>query len=163
MFLTDKEIRKLIEEKDLVSGYIDLERQIQPHGFDFTVEKVFEISSRGEIDFSNERRRIPGAREVDSEQGKFELEEGGYKIRTNERVSIPSGIAGFAQSRSSLLRSGCSVSHGFWDSGFEGKSEFLLKVGSNGLLLYEDARISQIVFLWISGAPEQLYKGIFSD
>lgn len=163
LILTDEEIRKRISEEKLVSGYIDLERQLQPHGFDLTVDKVFEFDSTGEIDFSNEKRTISDISQKEWTDGRTKLGEGEYKILTNETVSLSRDLAGLAQSRSSLLRCGCSVSHGLWDAGFEGKSEFLLRVGSEGLILHEDARISQIMFIKLSGTSGKEYSGVYGD
>lgn len=49
MYLGSDEIRKLVVTKNLVSGYRDLEKQLQPNGFDLTVQKieVFEKLKKG--------------------------------------------------------------------------------------------------------------------
>ena len=51
--LNKKEIKQLIEEKNLIENYINLDKQLAPNGFDLTVGKIFEFESAGDIDFTN--------------------------------------------------------------------------------------------------------------
>ena len=54
--LNRKEIKKLIESRELIKGFIDLETQLAPNGFDLTAASVFEFDSPGALDFSNKER-----------------------------------------------------------------------------------------------------------
>ena len=56
--LNDKILRKLIEEHRLVSNYLDLDKQLQPSGFDLSMESVEEFLDGGAVDFSNKERVI---------------------------------------------------------------------------------------------------------
>ena len=57
--LNRREIEKLIKEEELITGYIDVEAQLTPNGFDFTVGSIFEFVGSGALDFSNRERAIP--------------------------------------------------------------------------------------------------------
>ena len=58
--LIDKEIRNLIFTKEMIQGYVDLETQLQPNGFDLTINEVMEFSDvfKPRIDFTNQTRLI---------------------------------------------------------------------------------------------------------
>ncbi len=167
MFLTQKEIRKKIEREDLVKNFIDLKRQLTPHGFDLTAGKIFKFLERGRIDFSNSQRLIPQAEEIlpvrEKEADKFGwwiLQRGAYKVRTNEILNIPKNILGIAFPRSSLLRMGVFIQNAIWDAGFSGKGEFILVVENPyGVCIKENARLVQIIFCKVKKSKE--YQGIF--
>ncbi len=163
--LVKKEIKNLIEKEDLIENYPDLSIQLQPNGFDLTVEKLFKFK-KGKIDFSNSERELPEGEEIksikdDGKYGWWDLEEGSYKIRTNEKVNLPNNMIGLLFCRSSLLRIGCFTHHALVDSGFSGRLEFILKVGKEGLKLKENARVSQIVFRRVKETEE--YSGIHKE
>ena len=56
--LNDKVLRKLVEEHDLVTNYLDLDKQLQPSGFDLSMESIEEFLGGGAVDFSNSRADI---------------------------------------------------------------------------------------------------------
>ena len=56
--LNRQEIRKLIQEKELISNYIDLDTQLTPNGLDLTVARIFAFNARGAIDFSNKETAL---------------------------------------------------------------------------------------------------------
>ncbi|MGD9015490.1 MAG: deoxyuridine 5'-triphosphate nucleotidohydrolase [Candidatus Omnitrophota bacterium] len=168
--LNRQEIKKLIQENKLITGYFNLDIQLTPNGFDLTVGSVFEFSEGGALDFSNQERIIPQSREVSpnkrNAQDKFgwwNLKPGAYKIRTNETVNLPLDLVIIAFSRSSLLRSGAFVQNAVWDAGFSGKSEFILVVNNPaGLRLKQNARVIQAIFIRIN-KTDIGYKGIYKE
>ncbi len=167
--LNDKEIKKLIEEKKLIENYIDLDKQITQNGFDITVSEIFEFKSSGSIDFSNSERTLPKCENIEptrkngEKYGWWLLEKGVYKIRTNEVSNYPNNIAGFALSRTTLLRMGASTQNGFWEAGFSGRAEAILTVRNiNGINIKENARIMQMVFFYITKV-EKGYDGIYKN
>ncbi len=161
MILNDKEIREKIE-KGLITEYIDLEKQIAPQGFDLSVESIHKFLGPGRVDFSNKERIVPETEEIKWKEDEVFLEKGVYKIRSKERVELPSDIMGIARPRSTVLRCGSTVQTGVWDAGFKGKSEFLLIVGDNGLKLKKFARVIQIVFFKINKVEKE-YDGIYKN
>lgn len=168
--LNKQEIEDLIKEKKLISGYIDLETQLTPNGFDMTAAQVFEYDGPGALDFSNNERVLPRTKELvpqkkgpDDNFGWWHLKKGAYKIATNEVVNIPNDLIGIAFTRSSLLRMGAFTQNGVWDAGFIGKSEFILIVeNTHGIKLKQNARIIQLIFERIN-ETEEGYSGIFKD
>ncbi len=169
VLLNKEELKKLILKKGLIEGYINLEIQLTPNGFDLTVEKVFNFKKGGTLDFSNKERVIPEAKEIlpkrKNPQDKFgwwNLKRGVYKIRTNEIINLPLNLVALAFSRTSLLRMGAFSQHGVWDAGFSGKGEFILVVENPyGVSLKQNSRIAQIVFLKVNSTAG--YQGIFKD
>ena len=170
MVLNGIEIERLIKENKLIEGYIDLEKQITPNGFDLTVEKIFLFKNRGAIDFSNKERLLSEVKEIrpikKSPQDKYGwwiLKKGIYKIVSNEICNLPKNLIAISFPRSSLLRMGAFTQTGVWDAGFRGKSEFVLVVNNpRGIEIKQNARIVQLIFLEIEEVKEG-YKGIYQN
>lgn len=168
--LNHNEIQKLIKEKKLVEGYVDLEKQLTPNGFDMTVAKIFEFCGQGAVDFSNKERKMPECKEltpvksnVEDKHGWWNLAKGAYKVMTNETVNMPKDMTALAFTRTTLLRMGAFTQNGVWDAGFSGKSEFILVVeNTSGIRIKQNARVVQLVFEKITDA-EKLYDGIFQN
>jgi len=159
MILSDKEIKELVK-KGVIMGFINLEKQITPNGFDLTVKEVLRIKGGGKLDFSNEERRISEAELLEWEDGELKLEPGVYKIRTNEIMNFPKDLVALVFPRSSLTRNGASIEAGVGDAGFQGRYELLLTV-FKPITLKKDARIAQMVFLRMSSRAEREYEGIY--
>lgn len=166
--LNGEQIKNLIEKRKLIENFIDLDVQLTPNGFDLTVEKIFGFEAAGALDFSNSERVVPAGKEIKPKKksqkdkyGWWNLRQGVYKIRTNERINLPKDLIAIAFSRSSLLRMGTFVQVGVWDAGFEGKSEFLLAVENpKGIRIKQNARILQIIFEKIK-VVKKGYEGIY--
>lgn len=164
------EIEGLIREKELVTGYIDLEKQLTPNGLDMTAAKIFAFCGQGAVDFSNKERKMPECKELvpvksdpKDKYGWWDLPKGAYKVMTNETVNMPSDMTALAFTRTTLLRMGAFTQNGVWDAGFSGKSEFILVVENpEGIRIKQNARVVQLVFEKITGA-EKLYDGIFQN
>ena len=62
--LNSASILKLINKKQLITGYIDLKKQLQPSGFDISLKEVREYLSAGKVDFNNEERVIAETRSL---------------------------------------------------------------------------------------------------
>ena len=165
--LNKEEIRQLIDKKCLIEGYINLDKQLTPNGFDLTAGKIFEFQSQGALDFSNSERVVSEAQEVSSKKragqdkfGWWQLRKGIYKVRTNEIVNLPNNLVTLAFSRTSLLRMGAFTQHGVWDAGFKGEGEFILAVeNAEGINIKQNARIVQLVFFRVE--ETEGYKGIY--
>lgn len=168
--LNREEIRALIEQQSLVSGYIDLQTQLTPNGFDLTVNSICAFKGSGDVDFSNKERKLPAViplaakrRKKADAYGWWSLKPGIYKIATNESVKLPKDLIGIAFPRSSLLRMGAFTQTGVWDAGFNGTSEFVLQVSNpKGICIKQNARVVQLIFTRINETRIG-YDGIYQQ
>lgn len=157
--LTKEEIKKLIVEEGLIRNYIDLDVQLQPNGFDCTLQKVFKIIGVCKIDFDNTERKLADFEEMSFDEWVF-LKKGVYKVRLNEIIKLPKNLMAIAKPRSTLARSGISLITAIWDAGYEGRSEVGLVVHSDGAWFKRNARIIQLVFIKLCKQSEG-YGGIY--
>ena len=159
--LSKLDIRRLILSKPpLIEGYLDLETQLQPNGFDISLRDISALTTQGTIAVENSLRVIsePAPLAFDS-SGFIDLKPGSYLITHNEVVHLPTNVMALARPRSSLLRCGVAVHTAVWDAGYSGRSQSLLVVYNElGFRLQKDARVLQMVFLFLSGETEG-YKG----
>ena len=160
--LNSSEIKHLIETRQLITDYIDLDRQLQPSGFDLSLGVLLDFRGGGSVDFSNVEREIPQTMPLEpDEDGWYSLKKGCYTIVYNEVVRIPLDVVALARSRSTILRNGAAVETAVWDPGYQGRSSSLLVVhNSNGIRLKRDARVAQLVFFRIDEVGKG-YEGIF--
>lgn len=162
VMLGSREIRELIERGMLITGYIELERQVQPCGFDLSLRGVEAFLDSGCVDFSNLERRLPSTRALEPDSGGwFNLSMGSYLVVYNEVVKLPLDIAAIARPRSTLLRCGATLETAVWDPGYHGRSCSLLVVHNpRGIRLRRDARIAQLIFFRVRAAGEG-YRGVY--
>ncbi len=160
--LNDKILRKLIEEQSLVTEYLDLDTQLQPSGFDLSMEAVEEYLGGGAVDFSNKERVIAETSTIEPDKDSWiHLEKGVYKVIYNEVVKMPLNVAAIARTRSTLLRNGAEVGTAVWDPGYEGRSSSMLTVHNpHGLRLKKNARVAQLIF-FETGDVEKGYSGVY--
>ncbi len=161
--LSGRDIRRLIEkDPPLVEGWVDLEEQVQANGFDLTLREVAIQQSAGNITAANSQRVVSELSPlVFDGMGSIELVPGTYIITYNEIVHLPKNIMALGRPRSSLLRCGVTVGTAVWDAGYEGRSQSLLVVyNSRGFRVQRNARITQLVFLELTGEAEG-YSGAY--
>jgi len=162
--LSGGEIRRLIQSSQpLVSGYIDLERQLQPAGFELTVAEVFAFKGSGSLGFKDEDRRLPPFRPIRLSAERFtRLPPGAYLVRYNEVVRLPPNLLALIFPRSSLMRSGAILYTAVWDPGYHGRGQGLLNVyNPHGFKLKLNARIGQLVFIRLSRPASRPYRGAY--
>jgi dUTP pyrophosphatase len=158
-------LRELICGKPpLVEGYIDLDQQLQPNGFDLTLRQVDIMQTPGQIATANNRRQVSDLSPLMFDGLDFiDLPAGIYSITFNEIVHLPRNIMALATPRSSLLRCGATVNTAVWDAGYSGRSQSLLVVyNPRGIRLEKNARIIQLVFFALDGETEG-YQGAYQD
>jgi dUTP pyrophosphatase len=163
--LSKKDIKKLIlQNPGLVEGYIDLEQQLQPNGFDITLRDVAMLQNIGQIGKDNAQRQLPDFASLTFDnQGFMELLPGSYMITYNEIVHIPIDLMALARPRSSLLRCGVGIGTAVWDAGYSGRSQSLMIVyNPDGFRVQKDARVAQLVFMTLSAETEG-YTGKYQN
>lgn len=163
MILTGKEVAD-----SMIEGMIDVETQTQPNGLDMTLLKVeaFLSQSSGVLDFSNERRVKPEVSEVPFDcRGMVHLNRGCFLITLDPKMKVPLNCMGHLYPRSSLVRMGCSLEAGLFDSGFIGRGQVLLTVKNPaGVKLYKDARVAQMVYHTVEGGDvSEGYSGVYQE
>ncbi len=154
-------LARLQEVPPLVEGLQDPDVQVQPHGIDLSVARVYRFEGAGRVGFSSSHTELPAAEEITFDrQGWVHLPPGSYRIRLAERVHLPLNVLAIARPRSSLLRMGVHVGTALWDAGYSGQGEALLVVHNpHGVYLQRRARVLQLVFFLLDRAPKEGYKG----
>ncbi len=163
--LSANDIRKLIDrDPPLVEGYLDLETQVQPNGFDITLRDIFRLQNPGQIAVDNAERIVSELSPLEFDgSGFINLESGIYSITYNEIVHLPNNVMALARPRSSLLRCGVSVGTAVWDAGYSGRSESLFNVyHPAGFRVQKNARVVQFVFFRLTGDTEG-YSGTYQN
>ncbi|MFC2044490.1 deoxyuridine 5'-triphosphate nucleotidohydrolase [Chloroflexota bacterium] len=161
--LSREDIHKLLQQQPpLIEGFIALEEQLQPNGFDLTLWEVALLQTSGSITTSNSQRMVSGLAPLMFDGlGFIDLMPGVYSIIYNEIVHLPNNVMALAKPRSSLLRCGVTVDTAVWDAGYSGRSQSLMVVyNSQGFRLQKDARIVQLFFLRLTGETEG-YRGAY--
>lgn len=165
--LSKSQIRVLLKNKPpLIEEMIDVNTQLQPNGIDLTVKHIEKIVGAGCIDFSNKERKLSETVELDFDDDRLFLPTGSYKVLFNEVIHLPKDIMAIGAPRTSLIRCGVTVETGFWDAGYEGRSESLLVVfNEKGFYVKKNARILQLVFIRL---PQKIaagsgYMGIYQS
>jgi dUTP pyrophosphatase len=151
--LAKRDIRRLIEQKPpLVEGYLDLDTQLQPGGFDLTLRDIALYQNAGQISVDNAERRLPDlAPLMFGSDGYMDLMPGVYMITYNEIVHIPTNIMALGRPRSSLLRCGVTIGTAVWDAGYNGRSQSMMVVyNPQGFRIRKNARMMQLVFLTLT-------------
>ncbi len=163
--LSSNDIRRLIDQDPpLVEGYLDLETQVQPNGFDITLRDISRLKTPGQIAVSNTERIVSTLSPLEFDStGFIQLESGIYSINYNEIVHLPNNVMALARPRSSLLRCGVSVGTAVWDAGYSGRSESLFNVyHPDGFRIQKNARVVQLVFFRLTEHTKG-YSGTYQN
>jgi dUTP pyrophosphatase len=161
--LSGRDIRRLIgREPPLIEGYINLDEQVQPNGFDLTLRDISMLQSPGQIAADNSRRIISDLAPLMFDGiGFIDLVPGIYMITYNEIVHLPNNLMALARPRSSLLRCGVTIGTAVWDAGYNGRSQSSLVVfHPQGFRIQRNARVTQLVFMGLTGETEG-YNGAY--
>jgi dUTP pyrophosphatase len=162
--LNSKAIKHLIETQQIVTDYIDLDKQLQPAGFDLSLKEIHEFLEAGAVDFDNKKRRIAPLRQFKPDtDGWYNLPQGCYMIIYNEVVKMPLNVVALARSRSTVLRNAAAIETAVWDPGYQGRSSSLLVVHNpHGIRLEQNARVAQLIF-YSTNEVEKGYSGIYQN
>jgi dUTP pyrophosphatase len=161
--LSGNDIRRLIKQQPpLIEGWVNLDEQVQPNGFELTLRDVSRYLSAGQIALTNQDRRLSNISPLAfDDNGFIMLTAGAYLITYNEIVNLPKNIMALGRPRSSLYRCGVGVGMAVWDAGYHGRSQSMLTVyNPQGFRVQQNARVAQLVFLEMTNDSEG-YKGIY--
>jgi dUTP pyrophosphatase len=145
----------------LVECYLSLKEQLQPNGFDLTLQNVVGLSSVGYLGQTSDQRALSDTDPLPFDHnGWIYLDEGPYIITFNEIVNLPLNLMALGRSRSSLLRCGVSIHNAVWDAGYRGRSQALMVVYNTlGYRVQKGARLMQLVFFQLNNKVKEGYSG----
>jgi dUTP diphosphatase len=162
--LSKEQIRdRILAEPALVGDFLDLDAQLQPNGFDLTLQEVSRFLGSGTLARGNAGRILPELAPLPvGQDGFYELPPGAYHVAYNEVVNLPTDLMALGRPRSSLNRSGVTVHTAVWDAGYHGRSTSLLVVANpGGFRIEPGARLTQLVFLGLSQPAREGYRGAY--
>ncbi len=147
----------------LVEGFLSLDQQLQPNGFDLTLKEIGRFASAGSVGSVPDQRELSATEIIEFDSnGWLQLAPGPYLVTFNEVVCLPLDLMALGRTRSSLLRSGVSIHSAVWDAGYRGRSQALLVVQNPlGYRVQRNARIMQLVFFRLAQSASQGYQGRF--
>ena len=149
MFRSGETVSEYITKAD--GSGVDEER-VKTHGVELTIDKIYKLDGVAVIeegDYTKAHRKEleahPPDEASDADERYYKLDEGGYVVKYNERITIPENHVGFTLPRSRLIRNNINLAAAVWDSGYQGRGEGGLDV-STTTLLQADIGIAQILF-----------------
>ncbi|MGH2617499.1 MAG: deoxyuridine 5'-triphosphate nucleotidohydrolase [Thermomicrobiales bacterium] len=147
----------------LISGYLSIDDQLQPNGFDLSLAEVGTFDGSGAIGRANASRKLPDVRSMPFDaSGWLALAPGPYQIVFNETVDLPNGLMALGRPRSSLCRVGATIVTAVWDAGYTGRSTALLVVENPaGIRVERDARLMQLVVFTLNVPTVRGYDGAY--
>lgn len=156
-------LARILGDRPLVSGWSDLDAQVQPNGVDFSLRSVARIVGRGVLAADNAGRVLPPYEELPFDvDGFVELDPGIYQVVYNEIVDLPTDLMALGRPRSSLCRCGVTLHTAVWDAGYRGRSTSLLSVlNPDGFRVQYGARLLQLVFFGLARPAAEGYRGIY--
>ncbi|KAG6013912.1 hypothetical protein E4U43_007049 [Claviceps pusilla] len=137
-----------IVKQSIVRNLRSASQQLQPCGVDLSLRRILTWTSPATIDFNNAHRRAADTTELhfNIEPETIKLPQGAYLVEFNESVSVPLDCMGQIFVRSSLWRSGATLTAGVVDAGYDGALGALLDIKNPaGIVLHKDAKLGQIV------------------
>jgi len=146
------ELVKGSELVNLCKNVVYAGKQTKPHSIDLTVKKVYQIESKGSLDFGGSEYKASEAAKIkpvkknpEDEYGWWDLKHGSYLITLNETIEEIEGV-GFISPHPRLLKAGAF--HPTLIT-LEWKSDYVLvlNVPANGLSLKENSRVSKLLVL----------------
>ena len=151
--LSDKTIKKYLNENKIIIEPLKDDNQIQPSSVDLRLGdefRVFKVNKKTYINPKNDDMDEYMETVYSKNDEPFIIHPNEFALATtNEYVEIPSNLVARVEGRSSIGRLGVTmhVTAGFIDPGFKGKITLeISNIGSLPVALYPGQRVCQIVF-----------------
>jgi len=134
--MTFKSGKKVAEHVTQADGEKVPEEQIETHGVELTVDKIFQLDGLAVVkegDYKKAPRKEPRVRDprsyevegqdvnVDNEH--YLLTDSAYAVLYNEKIHIPDMHMGLVFPRSRFIRNNAHISTAVWESGYVGRGE----------------------------------------
>jgi dCTP deaminase len=165
MILSDRDVKKLLQEGKIKVEPIDIDNQIMPVGIDLRLGNEFRLFKTGveshidpsktDLESSTELIRIEDGKNYILHPGEFVLG------ATKECVQLPDDIAARIDGRSSLGRLGIIVhsTAGHIDPGFSGNLTLeITNIGKLPVSIYPGMKFCSLIFEQISSKVEKPYS-----
>lgn len=123
------------------------------NGFDLSLKGVKRIIGKGVINKSSTELPFYDSEDF-FQDGYFYLSQGQYSITFNEGGKIPQGNCGWIKTRSSLIRCGCVVESGLYDTGFECQNFGAILFVHNSIKIEQNAKVAQFILFEAEEAEE---------
>lgn len=167
--LSDKDLRKIIEDKEAVrvdnGPEIDEDLQLGPSSLDLRLGYEFGVLETRRVKAIDTRKMdeysdIKNSKKADTEEGMV-VHPGEFVLGTTlETLDVPSNLVARIEGRSSYARLGLipHAAAGFVDPGFEGQITLEIQnLGNVPITIYPEDRICQVVFETMTSEAENPY------
>lgn len=137
----------------VLKGIISEKHQRHHHETDLTVNAVFRLTGAGAVDFGGSeelaapREELSPVKETsDAKYGWWKLRAGSYIVRFNEVPALTEDQIGFIQPHERLISAG-ATHPSFYFREERDSLETAITVGSGGIHIKENARVSKLLIL----------------
>lgn len=145
-------------EKQLKGNIIGKRAQ---NGFDLSLKEIKSVVGAGII-HKNKTDVAEYSSLPITEDGYYILSKGVYSITFNEGVEIPQCHCGMIKTRSSLVRNGCVIDSGWYDTSFKvPEMGAMLFVNNDSIKIEKDARVAQLILF--EAEDTDSYDGQFQN
>ncbi len=160
---------KIVLENGWIEGEITND-QIQPNGIDVRLKEVREVLTLDEAYLLEDERQILYRKPLElvnkiikgKERQVYELVSPKYyELMIAERIRVPENVGVHIYLRSSVVRSGCVKSVGFFDSGFEGHSSTYAHQVIGKFNIEPNVRFAQALF--VEAPCVKCYSGVYNN
>lgn len=141
--LVASEIRRLIATENMISGYISLDSQLQPAGFDVSLSHVKVIDDMRPHSLAEAKSAFNNSKIVDLSEPLQPLKP--YLLITNEMFTMPDDVSGDCRTRSTLTRVSIVLGSGMIDPGYVGHLSFSM-ISTLPVILHHGDQIVQVTF-----------------
>lgn len=165
--LSDKDMRKLIEDKDAItcSEGLDMDLQLGPSSFDLRLGYEFGVLNTRKLEMVDTKDMSSYEDYISKEQHSSDegvvIHPGEFILgSTMEKINVPDDMVARVEGRSSYGRLGIIVhaTAGFVDPGFEGDITLEIQnLGNAPVKLYPEDRICQLVFETMTSRADKPY------
>jgi len=141
------------EISQYVSNIISKKKQVEVNCFHLTVKSIRQFTWQGHLDFGGSECIMaptevlrPQKKNEDEEYGWWYLQSGEYLVELNEKITIPESTVVIIQPLERLMMNGASHHALILEESSE-NIRLMLRVGSPGIALKENSRISKLIML----------------
>ena len=135
--------RGLLKSEIITKG--NMEIHVPPHGIDLNVISIKMMTSMGVLHENGEKSHAD-LQEIEYYDHRgttgWKVSPGMYAVTFDQGCEIPKGSAVFITHRSSLLKSGATITSGIYDYGYESKNVEAFMIVHNTLFIELGARIA---------------------